>query len=155
MTTMFMPVLLLLVLLSMAPSSRLVAAQGGFMTNCSWQDAQFDTQLGLLEMYCNNDDWVIFDYDWSTLNTSLCFGNNGGELIPREEGGYFKSCELCDVDKGITKTQYLLTCHCWGTEGQFKETTIDLNETIWNHDGTLGCFSQSGEKAEERPEPRS
>lgn len=55
--------------LSVAPSSSIVAAQefgGGFMTNCTWQGAQFDTERGLLEMYCNNDNWVDFDYDWTS-----------------------------------------------------------------------------------------
>ncbi|KAJ1333875.1 CVNH domain-containing protein [Microdochium nivale] len=156
-TTIFMSFFLLLGL-SVAPSSSIVAAQefgGGFMTNCTWQGAQFDTERGLLEMYCNNDNWVDFDYGWTELDTSLCFGDNGGKLIPLEEGRYFESCELCNVDNGITKTQYLLTCHCWGTEGQFEETTIDLNQTIWNHDGTLGCFSQSGKAAEKQAHLRS
>ncbi|KAH7026491.1 uncharacterized protein B0I36DRAFT_433917 [Microdochium trichocladiopsis] len=135
---------MLLALIASLAVPAFVAAQGsgGFMTNCTWQGAQFDTQRGLLAMYCNNDDWAAYDYDWATLDTNLCFINNGGKLSAVEEGGYFDTCDLCDVDKGVTKTEFMLTCHCWSSDGVFKESSVDLRtlkatDLMSNHVGQL------------------
>ncbi|KAI1493702.1 hypothetical protein F5X96DRAFT_666460 [Biscogniauxia mediterranea] len=55
----------------------------GFITNCTWQTSLLqDSWLG---MYCNNDDWRDFAYDWTWVDTNLCLINNGGQLIPYDK----------------------------------------------------------------------
>lgn len=39
------------------------ASAQGFLTNCTWQTAQMAGSL--LGMYCHNDNWAEFSYDWS------------------------------------------------------------------------------------------
>ncbi|KAL7628195.1 hypothetical protein AAE478_002393 [Parahypoxylon ruwenzoriense] len=43
-------------------ASRLVDAQG-FVTNCTWQTGFMANSF--LGMYCNNDNWASFSYDWT------------------------------------------------------------------------------------------
>ena len=39
--------------------------EGGFMTTCQWRGAVYDDERGTIAMYCNNDNWAIYDYDWT------------------------------------------------------------------------------------------
>jgi hypothetical protein len=49
------------VLVALAVSSCAYAQD--FITNCTWQTAMLvDTNLGA---YCNNDNWVVYSYDWA------------------------------------------------------------------------------------------
>lgn len=38
---------------------------GGFMSTCQWRGAVYDDERGTISMYCNNDNWAIYDYDWT------------------------------------------------------------------------------------------
>ncbi len=43
-------------------SGRLAAAQD-FVTNCTWKTAKMSGSV--LGMYCHNDNWAHFSYDWT------------------------------------------------------------------------------------------
>ncbi|KAI1260080.1 hypothetical protein F5Y18DRAFT_264049 [Xylariaceae sp. FL1019] len=119
----------------------------GFLTNCSWKAAILvNSWLG---MYCNNDDWASYDYEWSWLDTGFCLANIGGQLTPHDSGEYWTSCKGCAV-RG-SPIDFTLNCTCLWTPGRVTTATYDLNRIIWNVNGSLGCFAHYGNKTRVGP----
>ncbi|KAI1339642.1 hypothetical protein F5Y15DRAFT_80405 [Xylariaceae sp. FL0016] len=136
---------LLAVFVAVRPDNQ--ANAQGFITNCTWQTG-FMTD-SLLGMYCNNDNWDDFSYDWTWFDTSLCLVNNGGLLIPYESGNYFPSCKDCIVQG--SDVNFILACTCFQPTGEYAPAAYDLNRVIYNENGTLGCFGHVGNKTEIGP----
>ncbi|KAI1075108.1 hypothetical protein F5B20DRAFT_585683 [Whalleya microplaca] len=118
---------ILTVALAVVGAGKLADAQD-FITNCTWQAGILSGSF--LGMYCNNDDWEHFYYDWTC-------------------GGYRTSCQDCAV-RG-SSVDYFLTCDCLNTANQVTSTSYDLNRAIWNHNGSLGCFDHIGNKTRDGP----
>ncbi|KAI1456954.1 hypothetical protein F4805DRAFT_430692 [Annulohypoxylon moriforme] len=127
-------------------ASQLANAQG-LVSNCTWQTGLMVDQF--LGMYCNNDDWARYSYDWTWLDTNACLANSGGNLYPYGSGNYWSTCDNCTV-RG-SNVNFLLNCDCLNANGRFSPATYDLNRVIWNHDGILGCFDHVGNKTEKGP----
>ncbi|KAI0899315.1 hypothetical protein F4806DRAFT_452244 [Annulohypoxylon nitens] len=124
-----------------------LANSQGLVTNCTWQTGLLvDSFLG---MYCNNNDWADYSYDWTWLDTNACLANSGGDLYPYGSGNYWSTCDNCSIHK--SNVTFLLTCDCLNANSQFSPATYDLNLLIWNHDGILGCFDHIGNKTEKGP----
>lgn len=140
--------LITIVTVALCAIGKLANAQD-FVTNCTWQTGFLSGSF--LGMYCNNDDWARYSYDWTWLDTQGCLINNGGELYPlsRSGGSYWDTCGNCSV-RG-SDYDFLIGCECLGPGGIFVPTTYDLNRIIWNHDGILGCFDHLGNKTELGP----
>ncbi|KAI1415730.1 hypothetical protein F5Y13DRAFT_207388 [Hypoxylon sp. FL1857] len=114
----------------------------GLVYNCTWQTGfMVDSFLG---MYCNNDNWAEYSYDWTWLDTSPCFTNAGGKL-----GNYWSTCDNCTVFG--TNVTFYMTCVCLNAHGLFSPASYDLNQVVYNHDGVLGCFEHLGNKTEIGP----
>ncbi|KAI2609733.1 uncharacterized protein GGS25DRAFT_485990 [Hypoxylon fragiforme] len=138
--------MLISILAAALGTGQLVSAQG-FVANCSWQVGVLaDSFLG---MYCHDDDWERFNYDWTWLDTNACLTNHGGMLYPRGAGNYWPTCGNCSV-RG-SHVEFLLSCDCLNTGGHFTPATYDLNRVVWNHNGSLGCFNYVGNKTDRGP----
>ncbi|RYO79044.1 hypothetical protein DL766_009478 [Monosporascus sp. MC13-8B] len=125
---------------------RMTAAQD-FVTNCTWKTARMvDSYLG---MYCNNDNWAHYSYGWTWFDTAYCVINNGGVLAPYYNGNYWPTCVDCFFNG--SDTAFLLTCICYNVDGITKLASTDLNEVIWNHNGSLGCYNHVGNYTEVGP----
>ncbi|KAI1375500.1 hypothetical protein F4677DRAFT_107965 [Hypoxylon crocopeplum] len=136
----------LAVLMVALGAGQLVNAQG-FITNCTWQTGfMVDSLLGV---YCNNDDWANYSYDWTWLDTNACLTNNGGKLYPHGSGNYWSTCGNCSVHG--SNADFFLTCECLNNRGLFGSAAYDLNRVVWNSNGTLGCFDYIGNKTEKGP----
>ncbi|OTB03125.1 hypothetical protein M426DRAFT_263902 [Hypoxylon sp. CI-4A] len=118
-----------------------------FVTNCTWQTGFMQDKF--LGMYCNNDDWAQYSYDWTWLDTSPCLTNTGGKLLPYGSGNYWSTCGNCSV-RG-SNVDFLMTCDCLNVHGAFSTASYDLNQVVWNRDGVLGCFNHIGNKTEKGP----
>ncbi|KAI1503266.1 hypothetical protein F5X99DRAFT_121797 [Biscogniauxia marginata] len=119
----------------------------GFVTNCTWQTSLLqDNWLG---MYCNNDDWADYSYEWTWFDTNLCLVNNGGQLIAYDNGNYWPTCRNCTTLG--SDVNYILNCICYQPDGQLAPATYDLNLILFNHNGSLGCFDHAGNKTKEGP----
>ncbi|CAJ2513383.1 Uu.00g015020.m01.CDS01 [Anthostomella pinea] len=119
----------------------------GFVGNCTWQTGLMaDSFLG---MYCNNDDWAHFSYQWTWFDTNLCLINNGGSLIPYDTGNYWPTCR--DFSVRGSNVDYILSCTCYQPDGKLAPTTYDLNRVLSNQNGSLGCFGHEGNKTEAGP----
>ncbi|KAI1276649.1 hypothetical protein F5Y07DRAFT_399098 [Xylaria sp. FL0933] len=128
-----------LVALAVAPR---VHAQS-FLTNCTWQTAMLvDSYLGA---YCNNDNWEIYSYDWTWFDTSNCLTNSGGQLVPYNNGDYWRSCKGCTIR--ASNVEFIINCTCLMSNYKVTTATYDLNKIIWNHDGFLGCFEHFGNRS--------
>ncbi|KAH9891501.1 hypothetical protein F4778DRAFT_751868 [Xylariomycetidae sp. FL2044] len=124
-----------------------VATAQDFVQNCTWETGLLaDNYLG---MYCNNDDWAHYSYDWTWLNTALCLSNNGGALLATDSGNYFNTCLNCTV-RG-SNVDFLLNCNCLSPDGRVREASFDLNRIVFNQNGTLGCYDHLGNKTERGP----
>ncbi|KAK8114652.1 uncharacterized protein PG998_000853 [Apiospora kogelbergensis] len=121
----------------------LVQAQG-FVGNCTWQSANLTGSY--LGMYCNDDDWTDYSYQWTWLDLDPCFTNNGGHLIPYDNGNFTTSCN--SLNYTATDISFALTAMCSDTSNHFVPTAVDLNTVLWNHNGTLGCFDHAGNATE-------
>ncbi|KAI2616622.1 hypothetical protein GGR54DRAFT_631725 [Hypoxylon sp. NC1633] len=134
-------------MLVVALGARQLANAQNFVTNCTWQTGfMADSFLG---MYCNNDDWARYSYDWTWLDTNACLTNDGGKLQSYGSGNYWSTCGNCSV-RG-SNVEFLLSCDCLNASGLFARDTYDLNRVIWNRNGALGCFSHAGNKTERGP----
>ncbi|KAI1387009.1 uncharacterized protein F4822DRAFT_332286 [Hypoxylon trugodes] len=126
---------------------RLVNAQG-LVTNCTWQTGLLEGSF--LGMYCNNDDWAEYAYDWTWFDTNNCLINYGGKLYPSyPSGNYWSTCDNCTI-RG-SNFDFLLNCLCIDSNGHLAPTSYDLNGLIWNHNGALGCFDHIGNKTHVGP----
>ncbi|KAI0009134.1 hypothetical protein F4779DRAFT_404555 [Xylariaceae sp. FL0662B] len=127
-------------------AAKLANAQG-FITNCTWQTGLLSgTFLG---MYCNDDNWAQYSYDWTWLDTNACLINNGGQLFAYGNGDYRTSCQNCTIFG--SNVDFFLTCDCLNTAKQVVSTSYDLNRVIWNHNGILGCFEYMGNQTRAGP----
>ncbi|KAI0018524.1 hypothetical protein F4780DRAFT_781370 [Xylariomycetidae sp. FL0641] len=124
-----------------------VAAQG-FVGNCTWQTGLLvaDSFLG---MYCNNDNWARYSYQWTLLDLDPCLVNNGGELVAYNNGNFTSSCTNCTV-RG-SPADFILDCACYQPDGKYQPAYYDLNRVLWNRNGSLGCFEHAGNKTEVGP----
>ncbi|KAI1133877.1 hypothetical protein F5Y05DRAFT_400702 [Hypoxylon sp. FL0543] len=119
----------------------------GIVYNCTWQTGfMVDSFLG---MYCNNDNWAEYSYDWTWLDTSPCLANAGGMLYPYSSGNYWSTCGNCTVLG--TNATFFMTCNCLNALGLFGPSSYDLNQIVYNRDGVLGCFEHLGNKTEIGP----
>ncbi|KAI0151887.1 hypothetical protein F4776DRAFT_669763 [Hypoxylon sp. NC0597] len=127
-----------IITVSLGIVGQLANAQG-LVYNCTWQTGfMVDSFLG---MYCNNDNWDEYSYDWTWLDTSPCLTNSGGN--------YWSTCGNCSVFG--TNAALFMTCDCLNARGQFSPASYDLNQVVYNHDGVLGCFEHLGNKTEIGP----
>ncbi|KAI0398421.1 hypothetical protein F5Y17DRAFT_453992 [Xylariaceae sp. FL0594] len=118
-----------------------------FITNCTWQTAVLNgTYLGA---FCNNDNWVIYSYDWAWFDLSNCLTNDNGQLAVYESGYYGNTCAGCSIRP--SPVDFILTCTCLYSGSSLANSSIDLNKIIWNHDGFLGCFERYGTRVERGP----
>ncbi|KAH8160557.1 hypothetical protein CIB48_g7686 [Xylaria polymorpha] len=119
----------------------------GFLTNCTWQTALLvDNYLGA---YCNNDDWEVYNYDWTWFDTSYCLMNNGGQLTASDNGDYWRTCKGCTIR--ASNAAFVVNCTCLLSGVRVTTATYDLNKVIWNHDGYLGCFGHFGNRSARGP----
>ncbi|KAK6841938.1 hypothetical protein PG987_002798 [Apiospora arundinis] len=125
----------------------LVQSQG-FLGNCTWQSANLTGSL--LGMYCNDDDWANYGYQWTWLELNPCFGNNGGNLIPYDNGNFTTSCNTLNFT--ASNTSFALTAMCSDPTDHFVPAMAELNTVLWNHNGTLGCFEHHGNATECGPQ---
>lgn len=51
------------ILAAVALGATQLANAQGIVINCTWQNALLEDNF--LGMYCNNDDWAHFAYDWT------------------------------------------------------------------------------------------
>ncbi|KAI1776522.1 hypothetical protein F4818DRAFT_351864 [Hypoxylon cercidicola] len=121
--------------------ARLAGAQG-IVANCTWQNGFM--QDSFLGMYCNNDNWADYSYDWSWLDTNVCLTNYDGKLHPSDIGHYWGTCGNCSVRP--SPKDFVLHCECLDHNAAWTPTTYDLNTLVYNRNGTLGCFDFLGNK---------
>ncbi|KAI0484809.1 hypothetical protein GGR56DRAFT_44586 [Xylariaceae sp. FL0804] len=129
--------------LGIAPLAR---AQG-FINNCTWETGFMSGSF--LGMYCNDDDWADFSYDWTWFDTNLCIINNGGQLHPYDNGNYWASCVDCFVEG--SPVEFILNCTCYNIFGQTEPASIDLNTVLINLNGTLDCYDHFGNETQVGP----
>ncbi|KAK8056283.1 hypothetical protein PG993_001510 [Apiospora rasikravindrae] len=125
----------------------LVESQG-FISNCTWQSANLTGNF--LGMYCNDDDITDYGYQWTWFDINPCLLNNGGQLVPYDNGNFMTSCT--NVNFTASNITFDLTAQCSDTSGHFVPTVYDLNQVLWNHNGTLGCFEHQGNATECGPQ---
>ncbi|KAK7951453.1 uncharacterized protein PG986_007181 [Apiospora aurea] len=185
----------------------LVESQG-FVNNCTWQSANLTGNF--LGMYCNDDDTANDGYQWTCMlcfpflpvpsldyylpwssdsldpgfDINPCLLNNGGQLVPYDNGNFMTSCT--NLNFTATNITFDLTAQCSDTSGHFIPTAYDLSEyhrtlrsplaspqllqvchrslptdkssnpcldqVLWNHNGTLGCFEHQGNATECGPQ---
>ncbi|KAF7520987.1 hypothetical protein G7054_g12582 [Neopestalotiopsis clavispora] len=121
------------------------AVAQGFLGNCTWRGANFTGSW--LGMYCLDDNLAIFENKWTWHDMNLCVANNNGELYPYAGGNYLGSCRDC----GLEATSHLwmnLTCNCFDMGGNLHPSHYDLNQILYNHNGSLGCFDHLGNKSD-------
>ncbi|KAK8138625.1 hypothetical protein PG984_002005 [Apiospora sp. TS-2023a] len=122
----------------------LVESQG-FINNCTWQSANLTGSF--LGMYCNDDDWADYGYQWSyplpQEQKLTC-------RPPLQSGGFTTSCT--NLNFTATNLTFALTAECSDTSDHFVPAAYDLNQVIWNHNGTLGCFEHHGNATECGPQ---
>ncbi|KAK8049551.1 hypothetical protein PG994_011281 [Apiospora phragmitis] len=119
----------------------LVESQG-FLGNCTWQSANLTGSF--LGMYCNDDDIDNDGYQFTWFDLTPCLINNGGQLIA------YDNCN--NLNFTATNITFYLTAQCSDTSGHFVPTAYDLNQVLWNHNGTLGCFEHQGNATECGPQ---
>ncbi|KXH35568.1 hypothetical protein CSAL01_05774 [Colletotrichum salicis] len=78
-----------------------------------------------------------------------CIENARGKLIPRKNGGFWRTCEDCGLKDPERPTVY--SCKCWpmpihGAEHERVEAEIELNDFIGNDHGKLVCFGVREER---------
>ncbi|KAK8082075.1 hypothetical protein PG996_000856 [Apiospora saccharicola] len=129
----------------------LVESQG-FLNNCTWQSANLTGSF--LGMYCNDDDWADYGYQWSWFDINPCLINNGGQLIPYDKqteeqkltyqpplqsGGFTTSCTHLNFT--ATNLTFALTAECSDTSDHFVPAAYDLS-----------CFEHHGNATECGPQ---
>ncbi|XXG98758.1 hypothetical protein Hte_005088 [Hypoxylon texense] len=119
-----------------------LASAQGIVANCTWQNGFM--QDSFLGMYCNNDNWADYSYDWSWLDTNACLTNYDGNLYAYNSGNYWTTCGNCSARP--SPVDFVLYCECLNGKGTFSPTTYDLNTLVYNRNGTLGCFEHAGNK---------
>ncbi|KAI1399944.1 hypothetical protein F4819DRAFT_392671 [Hypoxylon fuscum] len=135
------------ILAAVALGATQLANAQGIVINCTWQNALLEDNF--LGMYCNNDDWAHFAYDWTWLDTNACLTNYGGKLLPYNTGNYWSSCGNCSLRK--SPVDLLLECDCINDKGSMAPASYDLNTVVYNRNGTLGCFNFLGNKTDIGP----
>ncbi|KAL2756882.1 hypothetical protein ACRALDRAFT_2047454 [Sodiomyces alcalophilus JCM 7366] len=149
---------------------------GSFIRGCNWDRCKLKDNR-ILGTYCNNENYRVFDYDWTQCVESLairwntspgkidlgkCVANIGGSLNVREEysldhkeldfGEYWKSCDSCYLtNRREYRTQYLV-CDCLTLTETRQQTWVDVGRVLYNYNGTLSCFAHRGPKFD-RPPP--
>ncbi|KAI1107736.1 hypothetical protein F4804DRAFT_329140 [Jackrogersella minutella] len=135
-----------IVTVALGVAGHLANAQG-FIHNCTWQTGLLSQHF--LGMYCNDDAWDKWSYDWSWLDINTCLANSGGNLYPGPPGDYWSTCGNCGIYG--SNQDFVLACNCINSTGGFTPSKFDLNLIVWNIDGTLGCFNHVGNKTEKGP----
>ncbi|KAK4162530.1 hypothetical protein QBC43DRAFT_345858 [Cladorrhinum sp. PSN259] len=115
--------------------------RGGFIEFCAYQGANLTAHS--LSMYCQNNNTEIFGYNYTYIDLDFCVGNNGGQLVSWENGSYSGTCTNCTI--AIHETVDL-TCSCWDTNNQHVVSTLDLNTTIFDVDGSAACYTHVSNK---------
>ncbi|KAK6221044.1 hypothetical protein LQW54_001617 [Pestalotiopsis sp. IQ-011] len=116
----------------------------GFMGNCTWRGANLTgTFLG---MYCQDENVAVFENQWTWHDLNHCLANNNGSLAPMASGGYEGSCRDCHL---LVETHRWmnLTCNCFDISDDLIPSQYDLNQVLYNHNGSLGCFDFLGNKS--------
>ncbi|KAK4457898.1 hypothetical protein QBC42DRAFT_187408 [Cladorrhinum samala] len=115
--------------------------RGGFVDLCAFTGANLtDHFLGL---YCLNDATEVFSYNYTWINLDYCVGNNAGTLVSYENGAYSGTCTNCTIAHDATLE---LTCSCWDMDNHHVTSTLDLNGTIYDADGSAACYAHKGNK---------
>ncbi|KAK4648701.1 uncharacterized protein QC761_112530 [Podospora bellae-mahoneyi] len=145
------PVLTATVLLLGLVFPLLTSGEGGFTHDCAYAGANLTDKHHWIGVYCLNDDVDIYGFNYSMLDLDHCAGNNAGQLVVYENGNYSGSCENCTFihDKSLH-----LSCLCWDMNGGHTNSTLDLNTTLYDSNGAVGCYSFLGNKTWE-PAPDS
>ncbi|KAK4128246.1 Cyanovirin-N, partial [Parathielavia appendiculata] len=114
-----------------------------FVDYCAYRGVNLtgDHWLGA---FCRNDMTAIFGYNYSWIDLDYCVGNNGGQLIPYENGNYSTSCTNCGID--FEMETLVLSCKCIDPDENEATSSLDLNTTIYNYNGSIGCFNHLGDK---------
>ncbi|KAK4188357.1 hypothetical protein QBC35DRAFT_205962 [Podospora australis] len=118
------------------------SGDGGFVHDCAYAGASL-TDNHWLGMYCLNDNVTTWGYNYTWLDLDGCIGNNAGQLFVIENGSYSGTCTNCTIAHDTTLN---LTCSCWDTTGHHIISTLDLNTTVFDFNGSAGCLSHMGNK---------
>ncbi|EAS27846.1 uncharacterized protein CIMG_09050 [Coccidioides immitis RS] len=102
---------------------------GGFIKTCS-VTAVADAFLFTV---CDKDSHA------SKLDLNLCYANDHGKIVPRNNGHFHKTCKDC-----IVQRDGWMTCKCQDGRGGAPESKINLDELITNYDGRIGCYTHLG-----------
>ncbi|KAK4232216.1 hypothetical protein QBC38DRAFT_505955 [Podospora fimiseda] len=122
-------------------ASAVVNQRGGFIELCAYQGVNLTDHF--LGMYCLNDHTEIFGFNYTWINLDYCVGNNGGQLVSWENGNYSGTCTNCTIKVNVTVD---LTCSCWDTNNKHVVSTLDLNTTVFDVDGSAACYAHVGNK---------
>ncbi|KAJ9157196.1 hypothetical protein NKR23_g157 [Pleurostoma richardsiae] len=137
-----------------AASQGTVGAGGGFGGSCFIPSNIYSDHF--LGMYCNNRFTAEYGYNWTWIDLNWCIGNNQGQLAGANNGFYLASCGNCTTffDQGWqNNANVYLGCNCWTSLGTFPYSTVNLNQFVFNSDGTMGCFSHLGNQTLAGPFP--
>ncbi|KAK3397716.1 hypothetical protein B0T20DRAFT_229672 [Sordaria brevicollis] len=125
---------------------------GGYASNCIFTGATL-RQEHWLGCECLNDDVAIFGYNYTWLDLNFCVGNRNGTLESYDSGNYTKTCRNCRIYNNL-RTIYL-NCLCPDMAHELRNSSLDLNTTLYNVNGCAGCYNHMGNKTWDGPIPSS
>ncbi|KAL8287768.1 hypothetical protein RB597_000085 [Gaeumannomyces tritici] len=96
-----------------------------------------------------SDTHYLHCYCWSAggrrveteIDLDWCVTNSGGELAPKANGAFSKSCSHERWDEGTTN---VLVAYCGDGRGGARDSKLDLNDFVHNSNGILSCHGIAG-----------
>lgn len=66
-------------------------------------------------------------------------------------GEFHESCNDCQLSNNRDEETQYIVCYCSNLQGKERKSKFDLDEVMYNDDGTLGCFDHLGSKFSRPP----
>ncbi|KAI1470990.1 uncharacterized protein F4812DRAFT_412242 [Daldinia caldariorum] len=90
----------------------------------------------------------------SFLDLSMCYANDGGNILPRKMGNFLASCERCVLY--ISHGADMLACTCGRGDhngGGTQESAVQLDNLLYVKNGFLSCHGYTNFECPEVDEP--
>ncbi|KAI1798592.1 hypothetical protein F4811DRAFT_547898 [Daldinia bambusicola] len=90
----------------------------------------------------------------SFLDLSMCYANDGGNILPRKMGNFLASCERCVLY--ISHGADMLACTCGRGDrngGGTQESAVQLDNLLYAKNGFLSCHGYTNFECPEADEP--
>ncbi|RPA77357.1 hypothetical protein BJ508DRAFT_330213 [Ascobolus immersus RN42] len=104
---------------------------GGFGFSCDLREAQIDDTT--YHLPCKKRDG---SQRLTSVDLDDCFANADGELVPRRDGSFGRSCKEHRLE-WQSSSEFVTDCR--RDDGKWNSNTFDLNTILTNINGHISC----------------